>query len=186
MLSGILQLSIAIQLAALHRGARAIGNPVPEIQRPDGPASPRPGFGTVFSLVVISLKSSSLLPPNIKMSKRKIGPQTGKTIPRPGDVNRKKRPSKKFMAPVQKKARNGAESTKQCTKRRAAKATVKRQKVQHTDDAVCRNPRFDVAGGSLTDLGFLKTTSSVCCTSGLAAGFRGTLWLGAGPLAGPS
>ena len=66
---------------------------------------------------LISLKSFSLLPPNIKISKRRIDPQTGKTIPRPSDVNRKKRSSRnRYGSRAQKDSRNEAESTKQTNK----------------------------------------------------------------------
>ena len=71
-----------------------------------------------------------------KMRKRKIDPETGKPIPRPSDVNRKKRPSRKLMTPGARKARNEAELTKQGDIRKAGKVSVKRQKVQHTDDVV--------------------------------------------------
>ena len=102
---------------------------------PQGPVCRRPSlsfislssFKVVFSLALAR-----------KMSKRKIDPQTGTTISRPSDVNRTKRPSRKLMTPGAKKARNASGSKSRVTSDPIRKVSVKRQTVQHTNDAVCR------------------------------------------------
>ena len=77
-----------------------------------------------------------------KMGKRKIDPVTGKCIKRPSDINRTKRAyKKKLRTREEKSARNEAESSRRCHIRYNAKVSVNRQKVQHTDDVACRNPR---------------------------------------------
>ena len=61
-----------------------------------------------------------------KMGKRKIDPATGKTIPCPSDLNRKKRPTRKLRTAAEKIARNESAGEKRTWKAKTVKVYYSR------------------------------------------------------------
>jgi len=74
------------------------------------------------------------------MSKRKIDPATGKTIPRPSDLNRKKKPKKKLRTAAEKIARNESAGEKRTWKAKTVKRSQRRQVTAMAtgDKAACK------------------------------------------------